>query len=242
MNTQETKFLLRAYRPNGRDAQDPVFAQPLAQVSHDPALSAWFEREKSFDATVSAKLASVQPPAGLQAAILAGGRAGRRPQAVWRKPVWLAVAAAVAVLLTLAATLRVDSSKSNIYELTRFAVDDSGAKVRNHLGSVDSALEQRLTLGNLLKAVGREIDPAQLKAKGCRTVNVAGRDVFEICFGQSHEFHIYIAKRGDFDSSVEVGVPLLVEHGQLAAATWADSQHVYSVVTDKGMSALRQIL
>ena len=47
--TNETaKFLLNAYRPNGADAQDPVFRDALEQAARDPELGAWFKEQRGF--------------------------------------------------------------------------------------------------------------------------------------------------------------------------------------------------
>ena len=42
MTTQEAKFILSAYRPNGSDASGPAFAEALQAAVGDPALGAWF--------------------------------------------------------------------------------------------------------------------------------------------------------------------------------------------------------
>ena len=102
MNNTEAKFILNAYRPNGRDANDATFSAALAQAKSDPALSVWFAREQAHGAAVAAKLHEVVPPAGLREAILAGGRvSGEKLSApvttqrsFWNRPVWLAAAAA----------------------------------------------------------------------------------------------------------------------------------------------------
>src|SRR5206468_40161 len=95
MNNTEAKFILNAYRPNGRDATDATFAAALQQAKADPALGAWFAREQSHGAAVAAKLRAIVPPAGLREAILAGGRvSGENPSAspstqrsFWNRPI-----------------------------------------------------------------------------------------------------------------------------------------------------------
>jgi hypothetical protein len=71
--TNETaRFLLNAYRPNGADAQDPVFRDALEQATRDPELGAWFTEQRGFDTMIAEKLSSIEPPATLRPAILAG--------------------------------------------------------------------------------------------------------------------------------------------------------------------------
>ena len=74
MTTQEAKFLLSAYRPDGRDAADPFFAEALAQARSDPELAAWFAREQAMDARISERLGGIVPPQALRESILAGAR------------------------------------------------------------------------------------------------------------------------------------------------------------------------
>jgi hypothetical protein len=78
--TNETaKFLLNAYRPNGADAQDPVFRDALEQAARDPELGAWFKEQRGFDSIIADKLSGIEPPATLRSAILVG--IGNRPSA-----------------------------------------------------------------------------------------------------------------------------------------------------------------
>jgi hypothetical protein len=105
MTNQEAKFTLGAYRAGGQDAGDPVFAEALEQAKRDPALGAWLAREQAHDAIVAAKLREVAPPAGLRAAILAGAQASSTRRVRWKQPVWLAAAAAVALLLAVVGTI-----------------------------------------------------------------------------------------------------------------------------------------
>src|ERR1700756_3022970 len=72
ITNQTAKFLLNAYRPNGADAQDPVFRDALEQAARDPELGAWFKEQRGFDSMIAEKLSGIEPPAMLRSAILAG--------------------------------------------------------------------------------------------------------------------------------------------------------------------------
>ena len=80
MTNECAKFLLSAYRSNGADAQDPVFKEALDQARHDPVLANWLREQREFDEIISAKLCSIEPPAGLREAILAA------PETSWPAP------------------------------------------------------------------------------------------------------------------------------------------------------------
>src|SRR4051812_36323321 len=105
MNNPEAKFILGAYRPDGRDAGDPMFAGALSQAEHEPELHAWFESQRKFDATIAGKLRDVAPPAELREAILAGVRASQPRRHWWTNPAWLAAAAAIVVLAAVTVTV-----------------------------------------------------------------------------------------------------------------------------------------
>ncbi|SRR6266481_3228304 len=90
---ESAKLLLSAYRSNGADAQDPVFKEALELAEFDPELVRWFRRERDFDQMISSKLRLIEPPVGLEAAILAGLRTTSIPR--HRFIYWPAIAAAL---------------------------------------------------------------------------------------------------------------------------------------------------
>jgi hypothetical protein len=243
MNNPEAKFILRVYRPDGRDAQDPMFLESLAQAEHDPALGAWFQREQAVDEALSAKLAGVVVP-DLRATILAGGRAGRQRRVWWRRTVWLAAAAAAAVLIGVTVRWRVEPIAPDAYSLAHFALQDVAVDGKAHLGAVAGleTVQHRLSDPATHVGGGLGVDLGELRRSGCRTVQVAGRDVCEICFVRDGVFHLYVAARGGFDASAETKEPMFVEQGHYASATWTDARYIYVVVTDAGMAALRRVL
>src|SRR6266498_839691 len=104
MNREEARFILHAYRPNGEDAHDPQFEEALALVRTDPELAHWFAREQALDAAIARRIRSVQPPPELTNQLLLA-RKVIRPRPWWRKPAWIAAAAIVALLISLASLL-----------------------------------------------------------------------------------------------------------------------------------------
>jgi hypothetical protein len=93
MRSDRAKVLLSAYRANSADALDPVFKEALEQVQRDPVLANWFQEQQHFDEMISVKLRSIEPPAGLEAAMLAALRTTSMPRYPLAR--WLAVAAAL---------------------------------------------------------------------------------------------------------------------------------------------------
>lgn len=239
MNTIEAKFILQARRPDGSDDAEPRFAEALEQARRDPALGEWLAREQGFDAEVAAKLRAVQPPADLRAAILAGARASR-PVAFWKRPQVLAMAASVAIVCGLAlawpamrSSVDVDQLAMGVMtEVDTDAHHDAMPRPRGELRTLLADTGTRL-------AAGLPLNFDQLKADGCRSVKIGGREVLEVCFERGGSgFHIYVAKRSDFKGE---GEPMFRERGTLASVAWTDAQHAYVLVSSDGAAAVRSI-
>ncbi len=240
MNSNEAKFILQARRPDGSDDADSRFAEALEQARRDPALGEWLAREQAFDAAVAGKLRAVQPPADLRAAILAGARASR-PVAFWKRPQVLAMAASVAIVCGLAvawpamrASVDVDQlALSVMSEVDSDAHHDAMPRPRGELRTLLADPGARLAAGLPMKF-------EQLKADGCRSMKIDGREVLEVCFGRGESgFHIYVARRGDFKGE---GTPMFRERGSLASVAWTDENYAYVLVSRNGSPALRAVL
>ncbi len=243
MNHHEAKFLLRARRPGGADAKDPVFAEALAETEKDPTLRAWLESEAAFDRTLAAKLREIQPPPGLRDAILAGSRASQRPLAWWKKPAWLAIAASIAVILTL--TLRFRASGSSTQALASYALQDLAVNSAEHAGQRPELTElaARFTNTSVPLPGNIKVDAAELRRLGCRTLNFAGHEVFEICFKRDgHWYHLYAANVHNFSHGPADAKALLTTQGRISSTAWKDGDFAYALVTDAGPEALRRLI
>ncbi len=250
MNNTEAKFILNVYRPGGRDANDATFAAALAQAKADPALAAWFAREQAHNEAVAAKLSEIAPPAGLREAILAGGRVSdgslsTKPAArpLWSQPVWLAAAAAVALLLTVSVALWPKRAAASA-TLTDFALTDA-LETQKHggHGELTGAFQAALSNDTTRLAGAMPIDFAALRSNGCRTVNVAGHDVLEVCFKRDGSwFHCYIARVEDFPGAPAMAAPSFAQNGKVVAAAWADGAHRFVVASNAGRAAVQRLL
>lgn len=240
MNPDEAKFLLRARRPGGRDANDPVFAEALAAAERDPLLKAWHEREERRDAVLGAKLGEVPVPADLRAALLAGGRVSRAPAAWWRRPGWLAAAATVALLIVGTAAWR-GRANPELDELARLAMAELEAAHDSHVGRPGPlrALQARLAEpGRGVRAAG-PIDVEELRRSRCRAVTLGGREVFELCFAREGVwFHLYVSPGGRSGGATREIAS--ASGGRLVAAVWSDARNSYALVTAAGSEALRR--
>jgi hypothetical protein len=96
MNSDAAKEILSAYRSADRDGADPTFREALDQMEQDGELKKWFEEQHDLDRAIRDKLASLEPPADLEAKILARIR-GEKVRRFPLPPVWLAAAACLVV-------------------------------------------------------------------------------------------------------------------------------------------------
>ncbi len=243
MTNDEARFFLRSFRPDGSDAGDPVFADALSRADRDPAVRAWFERERSNDRAITERLHAAARPSRSPADIIAGIQRRRQLQSYGRAAGWLAAAAA-AVLLTVSLTLRSFSPQPDVHQLVRFALTDVSLNRSAHRGTPTpiGPAEAFPGPGGLRAAAARMPDIAALQAANCRVLSIGGREVLEFCFGPNHAFHLYIASRATFDTGGSEFAPLFTEQGVLAAAAWADDRHIYTVATATGADALRALL
>lgn len=247
MNTQQAKFILQGYRPNGADAGDATFCEALAQARTDTELAEWWEKSRAFDRVMGQKLEAVQPPAGLREAILAGGRVTaptvRADRKSWGRAPWLALAACLALVAALTVTLRPKAGLAN-GSLSEFVLADAGS-LHGHGDYGDLAASLQTTLSQPTTVLRRlqSVDYEALRATGCRTVQFQGRDVLEVCFQRNGVwFHCYIARRADFPTLAAALAPTVTEQKRAGVALWADAAHLYVIVSKSGRAALETIL
>ena len=249
MNNQEAKFLLAGYRPDGRDAADPLFADSLTQVARDPSLRNWFERQQAFDAAMTSKFNAVQPPAGLREAILTGARASRPRRHWWVNPGWLAAAAAIAILLSVTVRVRyLRSSAPGAGDFASFAMNEVASAHDQHTTSQPelAGLRDRLTNAALPLPAHIQMDGGELRRLGCRTLNFAGRETFEVCFYRGgYLYHLYATAVEGLAPGVANAADTrgrIASSGHFNATTWKDTRFAYALVTYDGPEALRQLL
>jgi len=245
MNTQQAKFILQGYRPNGADAGDAVFGEALAQTRSDAGLREWFVREQAFDGLISDKLGAVQAPGGLREGILAGVRvsASKEPRrAWWRQPAWMTMAASLVLVFSVIG-LWTNRASAAADTLPEFAADyvAGGFFLSQHSADLG---ELRAWLGRNKAPLPTQVPAGftQLRSLGCKTLDYRGKKVSLICFGQGKEYHLFVARREDFPAMAATVGPRYLEHKGYATAAWSDDQHHYVVVTDDSLQALKQCL
>jgi hypothetical protein len=245
MNNDEAKFILRAYRPSGRDATDPTFMAALTQAEHDPMLGAWFAREQGLDMVVAGKLREIMPPAGLRERILAGGRVSSPVRSEVRRRVfaWMGVAASIIAVLALTDVWQGRRAVAAQQNFAKFALQDTlrGDHHATHdqgmravmamLGSDELALPGTLPF-----------ELSELKADGCRTLQFAGQETIEVCFERNGTwYHLYATARGALPRAWFEDSPAMLAIDNAAVAVWSDQKYDYAVVSPQGMAALKKL-
>jgi hypothetical protein len=244
MRNEEVKFILSAYRPGGGDAGNPAFADALRMAADDPVLGAWFAQSRAHDAAVAAKIAQVQPPAGLREAILAGVRVGDSERSTGLGWGWIAgLAAAAAVAISIFSMRAPVHPETGTTALAGFAIHDMLYEKHGGQGAPASALVAELQAPGSRMPGADQIDFEKLRETGCRTLNFAGHDLLEVCFARDGAmFHLYITRRdGPLGDSVAGGPSFISESGG-AAAVWSDARFDYAVASTAGVAALRRLL
>ncbi len=247
MKNEEAKFILHAYRPNGGDAGDPVFAAALAQAKQDPAMGKWFSAQQAFDRAICAKLGAVPPPADLRASILAGAKFSeeRRQPATrvwWQSRGLLGMAASAMVLLAATFTLWPKAAEAQPVMID-FALNDTLRKAHGGHGGEAGEFQKLLGTTNTHLGRGLPVDFEGLKKGGCRTISFEGRDILEVCFSRDGNwFHCYVARVSDFPAIAEK-LQLTFRDGIGASAVaWADEQHIFVVASKAGRDAIKRLI
>ncbi len=245
MNNDEAKFILGAYRPDGRDATDPQFGEALAQAERDPELRRWLENQRAFDRAVSERLGAVPPPAGLRESILAGSRVSQPRRTWWANPAWWAAAAAVMVLAIVGSRMALAPGGNTLAEFAEFAAGDIVEQHDSHDGFPAGLREVQARLAAMKEPLSRglRLDLEELRRQRCRSVRIAGREVFELCFNRDGTwYHLYVAHRGDMAAGATDGKPLTAARGAYTSAAWVDDRHVYALVARTDAGALQRLI
>jgi hypothetical protein len=244
MNNQEAKFILSAYRPNGVDANDEVFAEALRQAERDPALRAWLASEQALDAAMVRKFKEIAAPAGLREAILTGARVSGERRRFWNQPLWIGLSAAAAILIVASVAVWPKQASADTKALAEFALKDLAGETHGGHGRQVEALQKLLSDPNVRLSDDRVINFEVLERGGCRTVEFGGREVLEICFNRGGKwFHLYAMRAPDLKGS-EGASSVIAQRDALACATWSNSSssELYAVVGSTDIESVKNLL
>jgi hypothetical protein len=248
VDNQEAKFILNAYRPSGQDANDPRFAEALAQARRDPVLEHWFRESVAFDAAVTEKFRTVEVPPDLREKILVGVKVSRPLR--WSKPfISWAVAAALMVLAALGSLIWHNTRPTHLAGWQTQALGVISSLVRNH-----SSFDARSRNPTELLAWLRKNDaPAaqalptnleKLESLGCKTFSWNGLPVSVICFMRPDGglVHLVTTRVSGETERMTSGKPDVVQRGNWSTATWREGDKVYMLALEGSSNQLQAYL
>ena len=242
MNNQEVKFILAAYRPGGQDATDPLFAEALEQVRHDPELARWFELQQAFDGAMSEKLKAEPMPPDLRENILAANKIVRLTHRL-RPRVWLAAAAAFVILLAVG-SLWFSPRPQRSFAAYRDTMTDFLNTRFDHL---DFKAKDVAQLKNWLAVQGAPADfvvpegMRELPSHGCRLLDWDGHKVSLVCYHLANrkEIHLFIIRGVSFSDGPPKGSSRFMSSGGWMTAAWKQGNETLLIV-GKGEQAVLQ--
>jgi len=247
MNSEQARFVLRAFRPGADRMDAPEFREAFERLRQDPVLASWFDREMASDTIIRAKLTSVlAPPSGLRDRILATPKIVQ-PRIWWRQPAWLAVAASVALLVTFS-IVRLGRQSPQELAFAAFRAEVlSGSEKMPHVSFMDSDLRR---IRDQLRSEGAPDDlviPAGLTGaavNGCRIVEWHGRKVSMICFHLSDggHFDLFVVSDVEWAGPTPGEKPLLAQVGQMNTASWSKGGRTYILAANATDEELRRLL
>jgi hypothetical protein len=245
MNREEAQFILHAYRANGEDANDPQFAEPLALVRSDPELAGWFAREQTLDAAISARIHSVSPPPDLATQLLLA-RKVIRPRPWWRKPAWIAAAASIALLISLASLWLLHKSGDTDFASFRATMIEASLDMTNHLDVMGlDADELKRWLIEHRGQPGFVLPPglADKGIMGCKVLEWHGHRVTLLClkFGGKH-VDVFVVDESDLPRVSLSATPHFASERGLTTATWRREGKIYFLAGNIPESDLKQLL
>ncbi len=236
--------MLAARRPSGQDDASPLLGPALDLARQDPVLGAWLRRQETFDRAVANASRAVPPPVGLRESILAG-ESGRVPSGAGVTRWSWAIAASLALIGLLGGWGLHQTKRPPVDDLVAFALHDVVAE--DHAPSAEfghGQLAAALTKPAVRLGAGSPIDFSRLAEQGCRSLKIGGREVFEICFQRegSGTFHLYIALEKDFKENEALAELRITDRRDRSWATWAENGRRFVLVSQKGGSAIRNLL
>jgi len=241
MNNETAREILSAYRPNGSDANDPRFAEPLQRCQHDPELNRWLDSERHFDQRVAATLQGVAiPPAARQSLIATADVEEQNVVPFYSRPwTWVAVAASLALMLG-AALWRTPEASVGIGPLPVLAAAQPAAELVSWLDglrSLDFHAENPRTVLSWLTDEFAPVPttlPAGLEdgmVNGCKVfLNGRGKPVSLICFmSRGQVVHFFTWDLDTTQPAVTKG-PLMFAQGRWNGAGWAEGTQGHALV------------
>jgi hypothetical protein len=206
-------------------------AQALEVVRHDAELRHWFENHCQFQQAMRAKFREIGVPDRLKAALLVEPKI-IRPQAWWRRPAWIAAAAAI-VLAAVLVPLRPRLAPDRFANFREMMVSIA---LRNY--RMDWETNDQGSLRQLLAARGAPADYqvppglSQLKLTGGAALTWRSNPVSMVCFDQGNKQMLFLFVMGNNDAKdpPPIARTELVKVSSYQTASWRRGGKTYVLV------------
>lgn len=232
MNRDQAKEILMLYRPGTADAEEPEIEQAMEFARRDPELGRWFEHHCRFQQNMRIRFREIEAPDHLKLALLAGQKiVPQRPW--WQKPVWLAAAAAIILLLAL------------IPFRPRAYVPDRFGNFREMMVSIalknyrmDWETNDMVRLRQLIASKGAPADydvPQRLdklKLTGGAALTWRSNPVSMVCFdeGNKRMLFLFVMRNAELKDSPPAAKHELAKVSSYLTASWRSGDKTYVLV------------
>jgi hypothetical protein len=257
MDNQQAKFILQAYRPNGKDAQDPFFKEALEQAQRDPGLGEWFAAERTCDGAICAKLEEVPIPADLKTTILMShSMSGKRFPSLSTILEWLSPKPAMA--FAFAACVAIGLLALGLFNLKGPSTSGSFQDSVAHFAATQDLTPKHMTadMKEIRTWLAEKDGPSQfnlpksieeLASIGCQVADLDGQKVSIVCFWVNQEnkeaVHLFVADRFKIKNPPPYNAPpVYAKNGKIVTASWSDSKYAYTLTGEGDENYLKTFL
>jgi hypothetical protein len=236
MTREEAKKLLAIYRPR-IDADDPQFAEALAEAERDPELARWLEEQCATYEALRNRLKDAPVPEDLLEKTL------RHRPSVWQRQSWLQLAACLAVLAGVAYFWLSRDSGPPAFGNYQRAMANVVSKYRMSLETGDLDRVRTFLANN--QAPSDYVLPksiTQQRLLGCATLSWGGHPVSLICFRHQSgaDLWMFVRRQSDLRGAPPSAEPVFGTVNQVNTAGWQQGESIYLLATRGDPALLRE--
>ena len=228
MTSEQAKTILEVFRPGGRDANDPRFAEALQQLDRNPELARWFAGLQAFDARFAEATRSIPVPPGLKAALLAPApRVMTPPSRNWRR---LAAVAASVVLLGLLVALWVRRGPTQFAEFRQELIEHSWDHTPHLELASGNLTEVRQWLARHDASGDFKMPPAlqDMPVRGCCVIESRGRKASLLCLADGpRHLHLFVIDGMSFPDLPPPQIPDFEKCAGWKTVSWRQGERTY---------------
>lgn len=195
MDNLTAKELLAAYRPDGADTKDPVFAEALQHCQNDPSMRRWLESQLDFDRACGESLARITPPQHAKNALLATAPLDRPRGFFRRKRAHIALPLA-AMLMIGFLFFTLFRPEPVLWTPGEFSLASLASNIRHLEFQSDSAVELKQWLREQGAPVPDTLPEllAAAKGNGCNVIEDGhGNQISMLCFSVRNQLvHVFV--------------------------------------------------